>query len=88
MTPSGRARPARRPTRAFRPQHWNADNGARSCRRASALKSGPLVVEPSGEVFGDLTNAAARVQSAAGPGSILITATVQRQTTGLFVAED
>ena len=50
------------------------------------LKSGPLVVEPSGEVFGDLTNAAARVQSAAGPGSILITATVQRQTTGLFVA--
>jgi class 3 adenylate cyclase len=45
-------------------------------------------VEASGEVFGDATNTAARVQSAAGPGSILITATVQRQTAGLFVAED
>jgi class 3 adenylate cyclase len=45
-------------------------------------------VEPSGEVFGDTPNTAARVQSVAGPGSILITAAVQRQTAGLFVAED
>ncbi len=47
-----------------------------------------MVVDATGEVFGDAPNIAARVQSAAEPGSILITATVQRQTAGLFVAED
>jgi hypothetical protein len=39
-------------------------------------------------VFGEPPNIAARVQSAAEPGSIVITATVQRQTAGLFVVED
>jgi predicted ATPase len=47
-----------------------------------------LVVDVTGEVFGDAPNIAARIQGAAEPGSILITATVQRQTAGLFVAED
>jgi predicted ATPase len=46
------------------------------------------VVDATGEVFGEAPNIAARVQSAAAPGSILITAAVQRQTAGLFVAED
>jgi class 3 adenylate cyclase len=39
-------------------------------------------------VFGDAPNIAARVQSAAEPGAILITAAAQRQTAGLFVVED
>ena len=46
------------------------------------------MVEAIGEVFGDSPNVAARVQSAAEPGSILISAAVQRQVAGLFVAED
>ena len=46
------------------------------------------MVDATGEVFGDAPNIAARVQGAAGPGSILITAAVQRQTAGLFVAEE
>jgi class 3 adenylate cyclase len=46
------------------------------------------VVDATGEVFGDAPNIAARVQSGAEPGSILITATVQRRTAGLFVAEE
>jgi hypothetical protein len=39
-------------------------------------------------VYGDTPNIAARVQALAEPGSVLITARVQRQTAGLFVAED
>ena len=69
----------------------NNRNAAKDAPELSArigIESGPVVVEASGEVFGDAPNIAARVQSAAEPGSILITATVQRQTAGLFVAED
>jgi len=51
------------------------------------LESGPVVVDATGEVFGEAPNVAARVQGAAEPGAILITAAVQRQTAGLFVAE-
>ncbi|HEY1887164.1 MAG TPA: AAA family ATPase, partial [Roseiarcus sp.] len=39
-------------------------------------------------MYGDTPNIAARVQALAEPGSVLITARVQRQTAGLFVAED
>jgi class 3 adenylate cyclase len=66
----------------------NASRGAPELSARIGLDSGQVVVEATGEVFGDAPNIAARVQSAAEPGSILITATVQRQTAGLFVAED
>jgi class 3 adenylate cyclase len=52
------------------------------------LESGPVVVEVTGEVFGEAPNIAARVQGLAEPGTVLVTANVQRQTAGLFVAED
>ena len=69
----------------------NARNASRRAPELSArigLDSGQVVVDATGEVFGDAPNIAARVQGAAEPGSILITAPVQRQTAGLFVAED
>jgi predicted ATPase len=66
----------------------NASKGAPELSARIGLDSGQVVVDATGEVFGDAPNIAARVQSAAGPGSILVTATVQRQTAGLFVAED
>ena len=69
----------------------NARNASKVAPELSArigLDSGQVVVDATGEVFGDAPNIAARVQGAAEPGSILITATVQRQTAGLFVAED
>ena len=47
-----------------------------------------MVVDATGEVFGEAPNVAARVQGAAEPGAVLVTASVQRQVAGLFVAED
>ena len=55
---------------------------------ASALEAGPVVVDAASEIYGDAPNVAARVQALAEPGAVLITARVQRQVAGLFVAED
>jgi class 3 adenylate cyclase len=69
----------------------NARNSAKGDPELSArigLESGPVVVEASGEVFGDAPNIAARVQAAADPGSVLITTNVHRQVAGLFVIEE
>jgi class 3 adenylate cyclase/predicted ATPase len=66
----------------------NAKTGAPELAARIGLDAGPVVVEPLGEVFGDAPNVAARVQAAAEPGAVLVTASVQRQTAGLFVAED
>jgi class 3 adenylate cyclase/predicted ATPase len=52
------------------------------------LETGPAVVDVAGEIYGDVTNIAARVQALAEPGAVLITARVQRQVAGLFVAEE
>ena len=46
------------------------------------------MVDSTGEIFGDAPNIAARVQALAGPGTVLVTARVQRQVAGLFIAED
>ena len=42
----------------------------------------------AGEIFGDAPNVAARVQALAEPGEVVVTARVQRQVAGLFVAEE
>src|SRR6185312_14433910 len=58
----------------------NARNAAKNAAELSArigIESGPVVVEATGEVFGDAPNVAARVQAAAEPGSVLITMNVQ-----------
>jgi predicted ATPase len=47
-----------------------------------------VVVDTAGEIFGDAPNIAARVQALAEPGAVLVTARVQRQVAGLFVAEE
>ena len=52
------------------------------------LESGPAVLDAGGEIYGDVANIAARVQALAEPGAVLITARVQRQVAGLFVAEE
>jgi class 3 adenylate cyclase len=66
----------------------NATKGAPELSARIGIESGPVVVEATGEVFGDPPNVAARVQAAAEPGSVLVTGSVQRQVAGLFVVEE
>src|SRR6516162_8503 len=66
----------------------NVGSGAPELLARIGLESGPVVVDATGEVFGEAPNMAARVQAAAEPGSVLITMNVQRQVAGLFIAED
>ena len=61
---------------------------SRSCNARIGLETGPAVVDAAGEIYGDVANVAARVQALAEPGAVLVTARVQRQVAGLFVAEE
>jgi class 3 adenylate cyclase len=53
-----------------------------------AIDVGPVVVDATGEIFGDVPNVTARAQALAEPGSVVVTARVQRQIAGLFVVEE
>src|SRR6516165_10748349 len=66
----------------------NADSGKPTLSARIGIETGPVVVDAAGEIYGDAPNTAARVQALAEPGTILVTAGVQRQIAGLFVAEE
>ena len=51
------------------------------------VDTGPAVIDAAGEIYGDVANIAARVQALADPGEVVVTARVQHQIAGLFVAE-
>jgi class 3 adenylate cyclase len=66
----------------------NAGSGQPELVARIGIESGAVVVDAAGEIFGDAPNVAARVQALAEPGTVMVTARVQRQVSGLFVAED
>jgi class 3 adenylate cyclase len=66
----------------------NADTAKPALAARIAIDSGPVVVDAAGEIFGDVPNIAARAQALAEPGSVVVTARVQRQIAGLFVVEE
>ena len=66
----------------------NAVTGKPELAARIGLETGPAVVDAAGEIYGDVANVAARVQALAEPGAVLVTARVQRQVAGLFVAEE
>src|ERR1700740_2229110 len=66
----------------------NAGIGKPELKARIGLETGPVVVDATGEVYGDVPNTAARVQALAEPSAVLITAQVQRQVAGLFIAEE
>ena len=66
----------------------NTRSGAPELSARIGIECGSVVVDATGEVFGEAPNVAARVQAAAEPGSVLVTGNVQRQVAGLFVVEE
>jgi class 3 adenylate cyclase/predicted ATPase len=66
----------------------NASKGSPGFSARIGLECGLAVVDSTGEVFGDAPDVAARLLTEAEPGTVLVTTAVQRQTAGLFVAED
>ena len=66
----------------------NAGSGKPLLNARIGIETGPVVVDAAGEIYGDAPNVAARVQTLAEPGMVLVTARVQRQVVGLFVAEE
>jgi class 3 adenylate cyclase len=64
----------------------NDGSGKPTLTARIGVETGPVVVDAAGEIFGDAPNVAARVQALAEPGAVLVTARVQRQIAGLFVA--
>ena len=66
----------------------NARTGKPALNARIGIETGPVVVDAAGEIYGDAPNTAARVQALAEPGTVIVTARVQRQIAGLFVAEE
>ena len=66
----------------------NEGTGKPSLAARIAIDLGPVVVDATGEIFGDVPNVAARAQALAEPDSVVVTARVQRQMAGLFVVEE
>src|SRR5262245_57993163 len=65
----------------------NTGSGKPALAARIAIEWGPVLID-AGEIFGDVPNIAARAQSVAEPGEVGVTARVQRQIAGLFVAEE
>jgi class 3 adenylate cyclase len=66
----------------------NAAAGKPALNARVGIEIGPVVIDAAGEIYGDAPNVAARVQALAEPGTVVVTAHVQRQIVGLFVAEE
>ena len=66
----------------------NAGSGKPTLKARIGIETGPVVVDAAGEIYGDAPNTAARVQTLAEPGTVVVTERVQHQVAGLFVAEE
>jgi predicted ATPase len=66
----------------------NAGTGKPVLNARIGIEIGQVVIDAAGEIYGDAPNVAARVQALAEPATVVVTARVQRQVVGLFVAED
>src|ERR1700756_2598515 len=70
------------------PNRKNTESGKPALHARIGIETGAVVVDAAGEIYGDAPNVAARVQALAEPDTVVVTARVQRQIAGLFVAEE
>ena len=66
----------------------NEGTGKPALAARVAIDLGPVVVDATGDIFGEVPNIAARAQALAEPGAVVVTGRVQHQVAGLFVAEE
>src|SRR5262252_5792024 len=66
----------------------NTAAGKPALKARIGIEIGPVVIDAAGEIYGDAPNVAARAQALAEAGTVVVTARVQRQIAGLFVAEE
>ena len=66
----------------------NAGSCKPTLKARIGIETGPVVVDAAGEIYGDAPNTAARVQTLAEPGTVVVTERVQHQVAGLFVAAE
>src|SRR5262249_13777628 len=57
----------------------NAGAGKPALNARIGIEIGPVVIDAAGEIYGDAPNVAARVQALAEPGTVVVTARVQRK---------
>jgi class 3 adenylate cyclase len=74
--------------RALAEVNGNAAAGKPALNARIGIEIGSVVIDAAGEIYGDASNVAARVQALAEPRTIVVTGRVQRQIAGLFVAEE
>jgi class 3 adenylate cyclase/predicted ATPase len=72
---------------AMAPLNATLDDGTRLAVRIG-MHTGLVVIADGGEVFGETANVAARVQGAAEPDTVVVTAATQHLVAGMFVVED
>src|SRR5689334_19683384 len=71
--------------------HLNASLAAGGGTRLAVrigMHTGPVVIADGGDVFGETPNVAARVQTAAEPDTVVISAATQRLVAGMFVINE
>ena len=63
----------------------NEGTGKPALAARAAIDLGPVVIDATGEIFGDVPNVATRAQTLADPDTVVVTARVQRQVAGLTI---
>jgi class 3 adenylate cyclase len=66
----------------------NADTSRPALAAYIVIDSGPVVIDAVGEIVGDTPNILRQAQTLGEPGAVLVTARVQQQVAGLFVAHE
>jgi class 3 adenylate cyclase len=66
----------------------NADTSRPALAAYIVIDSGPEVIDAVGEIVGDTPNILRQAQTLGEPGAVLVTARVQQQVAGLFVAHE